>query len=271
MLTAEPENDLPQAGAGAPDGAPARPSGRVRTCVGCGERFDHTEAPHTEAPHTEAPAVRLVLAPGDSEVAVCEVAVDAAGGAFGRGAHLHPRPACIEKAAKRGLARAFRGVIRIGDAPATPRALADAIEEAYARRTAGLLASARRARAVVVGADVVVQALRAGEARLVVVASDALAAAQLYEVQAAVKEGRAVVWGDKESLGRLAGSGDRAVAVMAITDIRLAAAVAMAIQVRESCRAVVDAVAPKAQGKSSRMPDDSSRNRRERPAVERRE
>ena len=62
----------------------------MRTCVGCGERV---EIPRSESPSSVL--VRLVLGPGG------EVAVDAAGGGFGRGAHVHPRPGCVEKAALR--------------------------------------------------------------------------------------------------------------------------------------------------------------------------
>lgn len=269
MSMPAPETDLRHADASAPEASrPERRAARERTCVGCGQRIAVGDLGSDVA-------VRLVMAPTAEGESAGEVAVDAAGGGFGRGAHVHARPDCIEKAARRGLARSFRGAVRLGDAPMTARALADAIEEAYARRTTGLLSSARRARALVVGADPVVQAWRAGEARLVVVASDAMAAAQLSEVQAAVKEGRAVVWGDKSTLGQLAGSGDREVAVLGITEGRLADAVATAIQVRESCRAVSGSSArpPAACGgkqqETSRKPSDSTRSDRGLPAVER--
>jgi predicted RNA-binding protein YlxR (DUF448 family) len=61
-----------------------------RTCVGCGERCAPGEL------------IRLVLAPSG------EIAVDAAGGGFGRGAHVHARGACLRQAATRGLLRATK-------------------------------------------------------------------------------------------------------------------------------------------------------------------
>ncbi len=80
--------------------------------------------------------MRLVLGPDG------EIAVDAAGGGFGRGAHVHARGACIEQAATRGLQRASKGrassvsvaVKEGGDVATTDAerlsapALADAIE-----------------------------------------------------------------------------------------------------------------------------------------------
>ena len=56
----------------------------VRTCLGCGQPADKREL------------VRVVRSSeGD-------VAVDPSGKADGRGAYLHPRPACFEAAARKG-------------------------------------------------------------------------------------------------------------------------------------------------------------------------
>ena len=54
----------------------------TRTCVGCGLRGAPSDM------------VRLV-------VADAEVVFDLAGGAFGRGVHLHPTPSCLAKRAAR--------------------------------------------------------------------------------------------------------------------------------------------------------------------------
>jgi predicted RNA-binding protein YlxR (DUF448 family) len=159
-----------------------------RTCVGCGLRDD------------AAAMVRLVVADD-------EVAFDLAGGAFGRGAHLHARPDCIAKA-RRGLSRTFRRDVAVDAA-----ALAEKLAAACDRRMAGLLLAARRTRALAVGADAALEAIRRG-APLVVVAVDAGAIAGSVEVRRAVGDGRAIAWKDKRALGGLLG--EEAVALCAV-------------------------------------------------------
>jgi uncharacterized protein len=62
----------------------------IRTCIGCGERAARTEL------------IRVVAA-GD------EIVPDAASRLPGRGAYLHPRLACLERAQRRkAFARALR-------------------------------------------------------------------------------------------------------------------------------------------------------------------
>ena len=119
-------------------------------------------------------------------------------------------------------------------------ALAAAIREAMIRRLVGLMGSAVRARAVALGADAVTGACHRNEARLVVVACDAAAAADLTEVRRAVAEGRGVAWGDKQTLaalcqkGRATGEG---LGVVAITSKTLASAIAEAVRVADACAA----------------------------------
>ncbi|MDI1443951.1 YlxR family protein [Polyangium sp. 6x1] len=220
-------------------------SSRVRTCVGCGERV---EVPRSGA----APSVlvRLVLGPGG------EVAVDAAGGGFGRGAHVHPRPSCVEKAAQRGLSRAAKGKVSLlwDEAPEQPgeeaasetapsgklvpldaSSLSRAIVRGLDRRVQGLVVAAARARKVALGADAVTGADVRDEAELIVVATDAAAGSELSAVRRAVSEGRAVAWGTKKVLATLcsaAASSKRAegLAVVAIKDDRIAAALREAVQ-----------------------------------------
>ena len=159
-----------------------------RTCVGCGK---------TAAP---AALVRLVLA---SRGHGGSVVVDAAGGAFGRGAHVHASPDCIQRAARGGLSRAFRTDVKTDAA-----ALGAAIREAYERRAVGLLLGARRAGHLALGADAAQEALAAG-APLVVVATDAGAIVKRFE--RAVAEGRGASFGTKAGLGELFGTGETAV------------------------------------------------------------
>jgi predicted RNA-binding protein YlxR (DUF448 family) len=151
--------------------------------------------------------VRLVVGGG-------QVAFDLAGGAFGRGAHLHARPSCLEKA-PRGLSRAFRRDLRLD-----PKELGDRLLAACARRTGGLLLAARRVHAVAVGSDASLDALRGG-APLAIVAVDAGAVASSAEVARAVAEGRAVAWSTKAELGALLGA--ESVAICAVRHDRIAA------------------------------------------------
>lgn len=169
----------------------ARPASKrpVRTCVGCGQR-DDAEA-----------MVRLVA--GEDG----EVAFDLAGGTFGRGAHVHARPTCLEKA-PRGLSRAFKQEVRAG-----ARELGSALVAACDRRAAGLVMAARRTGALAVGADAALEAVRKG-APLLVIAVDAGSVASAREVEGAVAEGRAVAWRSKSDLG--AWIGEDAVAMLAV-------------------------------------------------------
>ncbi len=199
-----------------------------RTCVGCGERCAPSEL------------VRLVLAPSG------EVAVDAAGGGFGRGAHVHARGACLRQAVTRGLLRATKGkassvsvavkegkdVMTSEPRPIDADALAQAIEAAMARRIAGLLGTCVRTKKARIGSDAATSAWGSGEAALLVVATDATAAASLGAVRDAVASGAAVAWGTKESLAAALHRPERAegVGVLAITDTRIAEAVRDAVE-----------------------------------------
>jgi hypothetical protein len=173
--------------------------------------------------------IRLILGPDGA------VAVDPKGGGFGRGAHLHARPSCVDRAARAGLLRATKGKAflmpeaKAGEAgheggqsesdrqSARLRtdSLARAIQASMDRRIEGLVAAAVRSRQVAWDAEAVTSACRRGEAELVVVACDAalcdVAGADLTEVRRAVAEGRAVAWGSKQRLGALVRLGASAV------------------------------------------------------------
>lgn len=159
-----------------------------RTCVGCGQRDD------------AGSMLRVLVADG-------EVAFDLAGGGFGRGAHLHPRPKCIE-GAPRGLAQSFGGPVGLG-----ARELGARLVQACERRVAGLLLAAHRLRDLVPGADAAIEAIGRG-APLVVVAGDAGAIARDAAVVRCIAEGRAIGWSTKEGLGAL--MGEQSVAVCAV-------------------------------------------------------
>ncbi len=224
--------------------------GRTRTCVGCGERV-------AVLGPGGADFVRLILGPGG------EIAVDSKGGGFGRGAHVHARRACVERAARAGLLRATKGaahlVLEGGEsdkgAPLSAESLARAIQRSMDRRIEGLLGAAGRSRQVARGADAVTSACHRGEGHLVVVACDAAAAADVGEVRHAVAEGRAVAWGTKERLGAVVAPSavrgrlgsphtkytSEGVGVVAITSRKLAEGLRQAVQ-------AANAVTPVAMG-----------------------
>lgn len=228
--------------------------GSVRSCVGCGERVDVTG---------DHALVRLIVSPEG------EVAVDARGGGFGRGAHVHPRPDCLQKAVERGLARSAKIKINTlateaGElVPLTRAALAEAIQRSTDRRIEGLLISAKRSRRLAVGADAVRSAWARGDAQLVLVARDAAAASELTEVRQAITEGRGVAWGDKVRIATIVHGPARTeahragVGVIAVSSRTIAAALLEAVHVADG---VTGAPAkPGAPRSRSRSRDESPR------------
>lgn len=164
------------------------PDGRVRTCVGCRSGIARDD---------EDASFRVVLGSARAD-GLREVAVDLAGGSFGRGAHVHASRACIDKACAAGLSRAFRCGVA-----AEPGAVARDVALAADRRVQGLLLGARRAGLLSFGEDAR-RAIEAG-APLVIVARDAGQSALGGPVGAAIAGGRALAWETKEELGRLFG------------------------------------------------------------------
>ena len=192
------------------ESAPAH-NKRERTCVGCGERAEPVEM------------VRLVLGPDGA------IAVDAGGGAFGRGAHVHPSLDCVTKACKFGLARSFKTAIK-----ATSEELANEISAAYMRRAEGLLLAAKRAKTLTVGADETLSALAQHPNATVIVANDAASIVKRTEIATAIAEGRACTWTNKAGLGRMLARDE--VAVCAVIDVAMAEALRHAVGVASSVR-----------------------------------
>ncbi len=133
--------------------APAAPRGRTRTCVGCAERVDVLGP-------AGADLIRLVLGADGA------IAVDGRGGGSGRGAHVHARRPCLERAARSGLMRATKGNARrvlladrgAGEAGEADKheglsadSLARAIQASMDRRIEGLLRAAVRSRSLARG------------------------------------------------------------------------------------------------------------------------
>jgi ribosomal protein L7Ae-like RNA K-turn-binding protein len=156
--------------------------------------------------------IRLVL--GDDG----GLAVDLAGRAFGRGAWVHPRPECIEKAARGGIERSFKQ--RVGtEVPELFRRVRSAAD----RRVEALIASAKRAGSVAAGADVARAAVEEGRALSLVLTQDAKATSKEAFVLHLASAGKVVIWGTKEILGRATGRPDTA--VVAILDRGLSDAI----------------------------------------------
>ena len=163
--------------------------GPRRQCAGCAKR-DSADA-----------LVRVVLDPADGSLAI-----DLADSRFGRGAHMHASKECAQKALRGGFAKVFKCKVE-----GTVESLAEQILVAADRRIEGLLAGARRGKLAISGSDVVRAAYREGTAALIVVASDAAAAAKLSEIQDAVAQGKAIGWSNKQRLGAIFGRDEVAV------------------------------------------------------------
>lgn len=149
--------------------------------------------------------IRLVLGEDGA------LGVDLAGRAFGRGAWVHPRPDCIERAARGGLSKSFRENVS-----ENVISLLQVVRDAANRRVEALIASARRSGNALAGSDVAREAVEQGRAELLVVAGDARAAAQAAFVSRVAAAGKVVIWGSKEALGRATGRPDTA--LVAISD-----------------------------------------------------
>lgn len=202
-----------------------------RTCTGCRKAGSKQEL------------VRVVLAPDGRVVA------DLGASAFGRGAWVHPVADCIERAAPRGLAKSFRQEVKT-----TPAELARALAEAADRRVLGLLGSARAAKRLAAGSTAVAEEIAAGQVELVVVATDARAAASSDAVQGMVKKGLAAAWGTKDSLGAAVARGETG--VVGVLDRGIAHALKSAIALSH----VQDSLTKNSAG-------DRTNARRERPVL----
>ena len=196
---------------------------RVRTCASCRKTDDPVHL------------VRWVLGPEG------EIVPDLLERSFGRGAWTHTSRECL-RALPHCLSRSFKQEIR-----ADRRALLELLAEAANHRTVQLLGAARREGRLALGATPVQAAVTRGDAKGLVLAQDAQAAASLPEVEQMVRNGQASVWGTKERLGALCGRPE--IAVLAILDRRLAqrlfGAIAMALRASDAAF-----VAPAARGKS---------------------
>jgi len=172
---------------------------RQRTCIGCrsaGSRED---------------LVRFVACKDG------QVAFDLAGGAWGRGAWIHPRTDCLVKSL-RSLSRALRQPIA-----QTASELHQALVIAAWRRIKNLVVSARRAGQLRIGTEQVQRAWEDRSLALLFWADDVRAGANLPWIAPAVAQGRVLVAPSLATIGEWVGVQE--VTLAAITNSRKATAV----------------------------------------------
>jgi len=197
-------------------GKSRKPHARTRTCVGCGARVG--------ADRRKGELIRLVFAPRDD--GGYDACVDLGGGSFGRGAWVHARHHCLDAAVNKGLGRSAKGRVVTDVASLTQQISAQA-----ERRAGSLLGAAQRAGKLAIGAVAVGEAFAAQVVSLLLVATDAAAAAKLPAVQQAQGLGLAMAWGDKVALGAAVHRGE--VGVIAVCDDGIASALRQAIALSE--------------------------------------
>lgn len=204
------------------------PQQRYRTCVGCGSRVPRSEASRY--------LIRFVLVPAAGATArqrggSFTVAVDLAGGGVGRGAWAHAQLPCIDKAASKGLSRSVKGKVLTSTGE-----LSASIATAARRRVKGLIAVALRSRHLVAGSSRLSAALQRGAVDLVLLATDAAAAARQPAVRDALERGLVMPWADKAWMGAALNRGE--VALIGLTSPSIAAATRQAISLAETFASV---------------------------------
>jgi predicted RNA-binding protein YlxR (DUF448 family) len=176
-----------------------------RTCIGCRA---------TSAPDQ---LVRLVIGPEG------ELVFDLAGRTFGRGAWVHPAPGCLSTAGRGGIDRAFKRSVGVNAVE-----LDRTFKAAATRRALGLIGAARRAHKLEFGSAAVEETVQRGRAELVIVATDARAAAAHAFLEPLVRTGRALAFGTKADFAACLTRSETA--LLAVTDERFAREIRKAIE-----------------------------------------
>ena len=145
---------------------------------------------------------------------------------------MHGRRSCLQAAVRKGLARSVKGSRSKGRVATDLATLAQRIVAAARRRVDGLLGAALRGGRAAVGGAAVAEADDAGRVALLLVARDAKAALGRPAVGRAFSAGKAMVWGTKDSLGKLVRRSE--VAVIVVSDEGIAAALRQAIGLSET-------------------------------------
>lgn len=152
--------------------------------------------------------MRLVVAPDGQVVA------DLGGGAFGRGAWVHPRPTCVRDAVRGGLQRGLKTKVTADAAHVT-----ELLRSGAARRALSLLQAAYRARKAVLGTAAVEQAERKDAVVLLILAADARATAELSAVGRLAARGRVKMFKTKAELGAAFGRAELSLVALSSEDL----------------------------------------------------
>ena len=152
--------------------------------------------------------MRLIVGPDG------EVVPDLGGGAFGRGAWVHPRPACVADAVRGGLSRGLKTKITTSVSEVN-----ELLRQAASRRVVSLLQAAQRAQLAALGTTALEEAERDDSVQLLVLAGDAKASAQLSPVMRLAQRGRVRLFKTKAELGAAFGRDELALVGLLSPDL----------------------------------------------------
>lgn len=164
--------------------------------------------------------MRLVVGPEG------EVVPDMGGGAFGRGAWVHPRAECVHGAVRGGLSRGLKTKVTADTVQVT-----GLLRDAASRRAVSLLQAAQRAGRAALGTTALEEAERDGRVELLVLAADAKASAALGAVQRLAARGRVRLFKTKRELGAALGRDE--LALVGLLSVDLSQEVSRMISVSE--------------------------------------
>jgi predicted RNA-binding protein YlxR (DUF448 family) len=152
--------------------------------------------------------LRLVVGPDG------DVVPDLAGGAFGRGAWVHPRTPCVQDAVRGGLSRGLKTKVTADAAQ-----VLGLLRDAAIRRTLSLLQAALRAGKAALGTTALEVAEREDRVELLVLAGDAKASADLSSVSRLGKRRRVRWFQTKAVLGAAFGRDELALVGLLSPDL----------------------------------------------------
>lgn len=154
-----------------------------------------------------------------------------------RGAHVHPREACLAKADQKGFSRSFRQAIAPGGRHESAISVAREAAETEAIR---LLRLADRQRRLHVwrpdsqAGHQLEEQIHSQPVGLLVIATDAPMATKHPEVAQAITQGRAIALGDRATISRLLGSAPADADVMHVESAPLAMSLARVWAIRNA-------------------------------------
>ena len=197
------------------DEARAKPHAALRTCVGCGES------------DLRAHMLRLVADPSGERIVV-----DWKGALPGRGASLHPRFPCVQRACTRGR---IERALRLGARPSVEgqsldaQALSASLRKGMERRVETMLGRACASAKAVIGFEPGKECVQEGAAQLVILAEDAALRVQEFGRKIAAVFGVPTLsFGRLARLGQLCSRSE--VGMITVIDETLAAEIRLSIE-----------------------------------------